>query len=57
MKTAHRDRPGEELVAGDAFRQTLIPHCDRLIAGRPLWYGWALMEAFLAGIDYARRIP
>lgn len=48
----------EELQAADAFRNTLLDLADaRDAAGAPLWYGWALMDAFLAGIDYARKAP
>ena len=46
----------DELKAGDAFRQSLIERADGSnIGGDPVWYGWAIMDAFLAGIDYARR--
>lgn len=49
------DRPIAELEAGSAFRQELIERADaRDSSGSPLWHGWAIMEAFLAGIDYAR---
>lgn len=49
------DRPIEEIQAGDAFRMSLVPRCDMIRVGAPLWHGWALMDAFLAGIDYARK--
>lgn len=49
------ERPIEELQAGNAFRETLIPRADAHNIGAPLWYGWAIMDAFLAGIDYARK--
>ena len=48
-------RPIEELQAGDAFREQLVPRADSDFHGAPLWHGWAIMDAFLAGIDYARR--
>lgn len=48
------DRPIEELNAGDEFRSSLVARADADNHGSPLWYGWALMDAFLAGIDYAR---
>ena len=25
--------------------------------GAPMWYGWALREAFLAGVEYRERNP
>lgn len=49
------ERPIEELIAGEAFRNTLVQRADADHHGAPLWYGWALMDAFLAGIDYARK--
>lgn len=50
------DRPIEELDAGEAFRQSMKPRADFSSEfGRvPLWCGWVIMEAFLAGIDWAR---
>ena len=49
------DRPIEELKAGEAFRSSLICRADGWHSHAPLWHGWALMDAFLAGIDYARK--
>lgn len=49
------DRPIEELQAGDAFRASLVPRADAMQGSAPLWHGWAIMDAFLAGIDYARK--
>ena len=50
------NRPIEELRAGDAFRDSAIERADRIEAGvYPLWHGWVIMDAFLAGIDWARR--
>jgi len=45
----------DDLQAGDAFRATLIPKADAYDGQAPLWYGWALMDAFLAGAKYARE--
>jgi hypothetical protein len=43
-------------VAAVAFRDRLVPKADLLAHGvYPLWLGWALIEAFLAGIAYARQ--
>lgn len=50
------DRPIEELQAGDAFRQSVLARSDDVSnGGAPLWHGWVIMDAFLAGIDWARR--
>lgn len=51
------DRPVEEILAGNAFRDTLVPRADSDSYGAPLWHGWAIMDAFLAGIDHARKAP
>lgn len=48
------DRPIEELKAADAFRSSLKERADDWRGPAPLWHGWALFDAFLAGIDYAR---
>ena len=47
-------RPIEQIKAGKAFRDTMIARADTWIGNTPLWFGWAIMDAFLAGIDYAR---
>lgn len=52
----HAERPIEEIQAGDAFVQSLVPRAD-VARPYPLWHGWAIMDAFLAGIDYARKQP
>ncbi len=51
------ERAIEEIKAGDTFRASLIERADGYANGyAPLWHGWAIMDAFLAGIDYARRV-
>ena len=46
-------RPIEELLAGEAIRTAMLPRAD--IPGYyPAWHGWVIMDAFLAGIDWAR---
>lgn len=49
------NRQIEELKAGNDFRDKLIPRADADRTGAPLWHGWALMDAFLAGVDWARE--
>jgi hypothetical protein len=45
----------DDLKAGDAFRDTLLDRADGYDeSGAPLWFGWAIMAAFLAGAEYAR---
>jgi hypothetical protein len=49
------NRPVKELIAGDAFRESVIDRADAHNGPYPLWHGWVIMDAFLAGIDWARR--
>ncbi|HWV44153.1 hypothetical protein [Pseudorhodoplanes sp.] len=51
------ERPIEELVAGEKVRAELIKRADSWNHDAPMFYGWVIMEAFLAGIDYARNVP
>ena len=46
----------EELAAADAFVQTImVPRADQPAYGPyPMWYGWALRDAFYAGAKFAR---
>jgi hypothetical protein len=49
------ERPIEELQAANEFRRTMAPKVDyKTPDGAPLWHGWAIFDAFLAGVDYAR---
>ena len=50
------DHPIEQIKAGNAFRDTMIARADAWSGHAPLWHGWAIMDAFLAGIDYARPL-
>lgn len=50
-----RDRSIVDLRAGDEFRRGLKDRADGWKGPAPLWHGWALMDAFLAGIDYAEQ--
>lgn len=44
-----------EIGAAYNYVTTQVEVCDiQLTSGVPAWYGWALREAFLAGITYAR---
>lgn len=51
------DRPIEELQAAMSFVETMVPRADDhdFNGVYPLWYGWALQDAFWAGIDWARK--
>lgn len=42
-------------VAAEAFVQTMLPKADRMHEGfYPMWYGWALRDAFHEGAAFAR---
>jgi hypothetical protein len=41
-----------EELAAYAFVDTMANKASRIDDGFPLWAGWALREAFLAGIKY-----
>lgn len=49
------DRPIEDLEAANAFRDSMVARADSEWHGAPLWHGWALFDAFLAGIDHERK--
>ena len=45
-----------ELEAAAAFRDTLSDRADDMKHGvYPLWHGWALVDAFHAGVEWARK--
>ncbi len=47
------ERETDDIVAGDKFRQTLKP--DGELNGCPVWHGWAIMDAYLAGVKAGYR--
>ena len=55
MSQDMKDRSINDLKAGDRFRQSLLDRADGERNGAPLWHGWAIMDAFLAGLDHARK--
>lgn len=46
-------RADDEIEAGDAFRRDMVAKAD-IRDPYPAWRGWVIMDAFLAGIDWAR---
>jgi hypothetical protein len=48
------ERPLADLLAANAFRETLMEKADAFDHGSPLWHGWAIFDSFLAGLDHAR---
>lgn len=51
-----KERPLEDLQAADEFRSTMVARADENRHGAPLWHGWAIFDAFLAGLDHARAL-
>lgn len=49
------NKPIDVIMAGDAFRRSMIAKADAYSGPAPLWHGWVIMDAFRAGVDYARR--
>ena len=50
-KTLHPDR-----IAANNYVLSVVDTCDYKVSGVfPAWHGWALREAFLAGISYAQK--
>jgi hypothetical protein len=47
------EAPIEELLAGNGFRQTMMPRADD--KKNLMWHGWVIMDAFLAGIQWERK--
>lgn len=46
----------KDIEAGDAFRKHMVPLADSQDAsGAPLWYGWVIMTAYLAGLRAGRE--
>lgn len=47
--------PPSDADAAVAFRDSLVPRADEMAHGKfPLWHGWALYDAFIAGVSFAR---
>lgn len=51
------ERPIEEIVAADAFVRGMVPAADGVQQPFPTWHGWALRDAYLAGLDAGRKVP
>ena len=46
--------PVEDLVVCDEFiHKQMVPLADFFSGSYPVWYGWALREAFMAGMKHA----
>ena len=44
-----------EIAAAYNYVESVKHTTDSTDGGPPMWYGWALREAFLAGISHARE--
>lgn len=48
-----KERQLEELEAADLHVRMQVPRADSFNGHAPLWHGWALTDAFFAGVDWA----
>lgn len=45
----------DDIKAGSAFRESLLTKADAVSSsGAPMWHGWAIMDAYLAGVRAER---
>lgn len=51
------ETPKEWVDAGWRFREELVPRADSWLGHAPLWHGWAIMDAFIEGIKWAKEHP
>lgn len=54
MKTPKKQAEIEDIQAAAAFVDSMAPRAD-MLGPYPLWHGWALREAYLAGLDAGRE--
>lgn len=45
-----------EIEAASAFVDGIISKADRYIGNAPMWFGWALRDAFLKGIEFEKKV-
>jgi hypothetical protein len=50
-----KDVPLELIREADAFRDTLITKADAHNGPYPLWHGWAILDAYIAGVMAERN--
>ena len=49
------DAPIGDIRAAYDFRATLIPRADAWRGAAPLFHGWAIADAYLAGLEAGRK--
>ena len=42
------------MKAAYAYVDAMVPRADVQMPDGPAWYGWAIRQAFLDGVDWAR---
>jgi hypothetical protein len=52
-KRTMKDGLHQDVIDAYDYVDSRIPTAD--LSGPPMWFGWALREAFLAGISHAYR--
>ena len=48
------DRRAKDICAANTFRTTLLDRADGHRGVHPVWHGWAIADAYLAGLDVGR---
>jgi hypothetical protein len=54
MSRAESDAEAALLAQADEYRAGLMSRADGVNAGAPWWYGWVIVEAYLAGYRAAK---
>lgn len=49
------DEDDDAFVAGYDFVDEMVPRAERVVGGAPMWFGWAIREAFWAGVQWERE--
>lgn len=57
MRRTTIEQRSQEHTAGYQFIQDMTARADAERDCAPLWHGWALREAFIAGAKYQRELP
>lgn len=49
---AQGSNPSEPIDAAYKFVESMVSRADSSAGGAPMWFGWALTDAFLAGVEF-----
>ena len=51
----NKDETNKNIDAAYNFVDKMVERADKMENGCPMWYGWALREAFLAGAEHEKK--